>query len=50
MSTKGQHRLRRRILMKKGPIHGITMVKNRELMVNDRIVRGKRLIAKVNVG
>ena len=35
--------------MKKGPIHGRTMVKNRELMVNNTIVRGKRLIAKVNV-
>ena len=36
--------------MKKGPIHRRTMVQNRELMVNDTIVRGKRLIAKVNVG
>ena len=35
--------------MKKGPIHERTMVKNRELMVYDTIVCGKRLIAKVNV-
>ena len=49
MSTKGQRRLRRRIRMKKGLIHERTMVKNMELMVNDTIVRGKRLIAKVNV-
>ena len=35
--------------MKNGPIHRRTMVKNRELMVYDTIVRGKMLTAKVNV-
>ena len=49
MSTKEQHRLGKKILMKKGSYPWKNNGKNEELMVYNTIVHGKMLNAKVNV-